>query len=138
MPAAEHGVMQTPTLTPWSPPSPVRQHRPGVVALRAVALGAVVAAIVFAGVAAPFFIFGAESCGASGDVLCGLGAALLGIVVGFAAATTAYVAAGTLYIRSKLPEGRRAGAIAMQLLAPVALVAAMVVIAAVVEHLGVS
>lgn len=100
-------------------------------------IGSVCATALGIGIGLPVFLLGANDCNASGgDMYCGLGWLAIGFLAAIVVAIAAYVVAGIVYGRKRVPEGRRGVAFVGHMLAPVAFTLVLSVFGAIGELLG--
>ncbi len=122
MPVADHQTMSNvtrdnppflPTPTADQTPAGRADHHPLILVVISVAFG--LAAAVPIGSLLGWLIYSGFAADCHNDGWCELGAAIYGLLGGFAAATVAHVVAGVAFIRHHWPTGQRTRPVAMHL-----------------------
>ena len=127
-----------PTVPPPPPPAaepvasvPTRLRHPAALFFAAFAIGAAAAAIVGVGLGGLVLASASADCPPS-DGWCGLGAAIMGLLVGVVTGTVAYIVAGVVTIYRSRPTGRRGQHVLAHIVVPIATYALLAAISGIV------
>lgn len=113
-------------------PVPTRLRHPAALFFAAFAIGAMAAGVVGGGLGALAFHASIDSCSPS-DGWCGLGAALIALLVGVVTGTVAYVIAGVVTIFRSRPPGSRGQHVLAHIFIPIATYVLLAAISGIVQ-----